>query len=174
MLALDEPPNKRLQPTARGWILGRAPRLNRKRWADDQWRGEVGKVTGIGGVFFKSKGDRAALAAWYRDHLGLQLEAFGGSILRWPDDTAEDRGLTVWRVAEKDTQWFSPSASPFMINYRVDNLDELLGQLRRAGVEIVQGPESHENGKFAWIMDPDGNKVELWEPKLWDPKNKGA
>jgi predicted enzyme related to lactoylglutathione lyase len=134
----------------------------------------MAKVTGIGGVFFKSRGDNAALAAWYRDNLGLALEDFGGAILRWPDDTAEDRGLTVWHVAEKDSQWFSPSSAPFMINYRVDDLDGMLAQLRAAGVEIVGGPESHENGKFAWILDPDGNKVELWEPKLWDERNKGA
>jgi predicted enzyme related to lactoylglutathione lyase len=134
----------------------------------------MAKVTGIGGVFFKSRGDNAALAAWYRDNLGLALEDFGGAILRWPDDTAEDRGLTVWHVAEKDSQWFSPGSAPFMINYRVDDLDGMLAQLRAAGVEIVGGPESHENGKFAWILDPDGNKVELWEPKLWDERNKSA
>ena len=81
---------------------------------------------------------------------------------------------TVWHVAEKDSQWFSPSRGSFMINYRVDNLLELLAQLRASGIEALQGPESHENGKFAWILDPDGNKVELWEPKIWDEKNKGA
>lgn len=134
----------------------------------------MAKVTGIGGVFFKSKGDPAALAAWYRTHLGMALEDFGGAVLKWPDDTAEDRGLTVWHVAEPASQWFSPSTSAFMINYRVDNLDALIAQLRADGVEIVSGPESHENGKFAWIMDPDGNKLELWEPMLWDAKNKGA
>jgi predicted enzyme related to lactoylglutathione lyase len=134
----------------------------------------MAKVTGIGGVFFKSTGDGAALAAWYREHLGLSLEDFGGAILRWPDDKADDQGLTVWHVAGKDSGWFSPSTSSFMINYRVDDLGELLAQLRAAGVPILQGPESHENGRFAWIMDPDGNKVELWEPKAWDAKNKGA
>ena len=128
----------------------------------------MAKITGIGGVFFKTKGDRAALAAWYQQHLGLTLEPFGGAILRWPDDKSDDGGLTVWHVAGKDSQWFSPSTSSFMINYRVDNLDELLEQLRVAGVQIVQGPESHENGKFAWILDPDENKVELWEPKAFD------
>lgn len=134
----------------------------------------MAKITGIGGVFLKSKGDGAALGAWYRTHLGMALEDFGGAVLRWPDDKAEDQGLTVWHVADKDSQWFSPSDSSFMINYRVDNLDELLAQLRADGVAVVGGPESHENGKFAWIMDPDGNKVELWEPKAWDPANKGA
>jgi predicted enzyme related to lactoylglutathione lyase len=134
----------------------------------------MAKITGIGGVFFKSRNDNASLAAWYRDNLGLALEDFGGAILRWPDDKAEDRGLTVWHVAGKDSKWFSPSDSSFMINYRVDNLDELLAQLRASGVTVVSGPESHENGKFAWIMDPDGNKLELWEPMPWDEKNKGA
>jgi catechol 2,3-dioxygenase-like lactoylglutathione lyase family enzyme len=133
----------------------------------------MAKITGIGGVFFKSKSDPAALAAWYQKHLGLPVEAsFGGAILRWPDDRAEDKGLTVWHVAKPDTEWFSPSASSFMINYRVDNLDEMLAHLREAGVEIQKGPESHENGKFAWILDPDQNKVELWEPLIWDDKNK--
>jgi predicted enzyme related to lactoylglutathione lyase len=134
----------------------------------------MARITGIGGVFFKSTNDNAALSAWYQKHLGLSLESWGGAILRWPDDKADDKGLTVWNVAKKDTKWFSPSDSSFMINYRVDNLDEMLAQLREAGVEIIQGPESHENGKFAWIMDPDGNKLELWEPMLWDEKNKSA
>ena len=134
----------------------------------------MARVTGIGGVFFKSTGDHAALAAWYQKHLGLQMEDWGGAILKWPDDKANDEGLTVWHVAQKDTRWFSPSTSSFMINYRVDDLGTLLEQLRAGGVTIVQGPESAENGKFAWIMDPDGNKVELWEPMAWDEKNKGA
>jgi predicted enzyme related to lactoylglutathione lyase len=133
----------------------------------------MAKVTGIGGVFFKSTKDSKALAAWYAKHLGLTLEdSFGGAILKWPDDHAEDKGLTVWHVAEKDTEWFSPSRASFMINYRVDDLAALLAQLKKNGVEIVQGPESHENGKFAWVMDIDGNKVELWEPKVWDERNK--
>lgn len=134
----------------------------------------MAKVTGIGGVFLKCRGDSAALAAWYQQHLGLPLETWGGAILRWPDDKAEDKGLTVWSLTDKDSQWFSPSDSAFMINYRVDDLDALLAQLQADGVAVVAGPESHENGKFAWIMDPDGNKVELWEPMLWDEKNKGA
>lgn len=134
----------------------------------------MARITGIGGVFLKCRGDASALAAWYEKHLGMPLESWGGAVLRWPDDKAEDGGLTVWHLAQRDSQWFSPSESSFMINYRVDNLDELLAQLRAADVQIVGGPESHENGKFAWIMDPDGNKVELWEPMPWDEKNKGA
>jgi predicted enzyme related to lactoylglutathione lyase len=134
----------------------------------------MARITGIGGVFFKSRNDRAALAAWYQEHLGISLEDFGGAILKWPDDKAEDKGLTVWHIAEKESQWFSPSDSSFMINYRVDDLGEMIAQLRAGGVEIIQGPESHENGRFAWVMDPEGNKVELWEPMIWDEKNKSA
>jgi predicted enzyme related to lactoylglutathione lyase len=134
----------------------------------------MARVTGIGGVFLKCRGDSKALAAWYQAHLGLPLETWGGAILRWPEDKAGDQGLTVWSLASSDSQWFSPSDSAVMINYRVDDLVALLAQLRAAGIEPVGGPESHENGRFAWIMDPDGNKVELWEPMAWDEKNKGA
>jgi predicted enzyme related to lactoylglutathione lyase len=134
----------------------------------------MARITGIGGIFFKSQGDSAALAAWYQTHLGLPLEDFGGAVLRWPDDKADDKGLTVWCLAKRDSQWFSPSNASFMVNYRVDNLGEMLEHLKAAGVDVLQGPESHENGKFAWIMDPDGNKVELWEPMVWDAKNKDA
>jgi predicted enzyme related to lactoylglutathione lyase len=132
----------------------------------------MAKITGIGGVFFKSRSDPKALADWYSRHLGLKLEVWGGAVLKWEEDTADDHGRTAWHVAKSDSKWFSPSTSEFMINYRVDNLDELLDHLKSAEVAILQGPESHENGKFAWIMDPDGNKLELWEPKLWDDKNK--
>ncbi len=132
----------------------------------------MAKVTGIGGIFFKSAGKGSELATWYETNLGLNLESWGGSILRWPDDKAEDGGLTVWSTADADSKWFSPSESSFMINYRVDNLDEMLASLKQNGVEIVGGPDSAENGKFAWIMDPAGNKVELWEPMNWDEKNK--
>jgi predicted enzyme related to lactoylglutathione lyase len=134
----------------------------------------MARVTGIGGVFFKAKSDHKALAAWYARHLGIQMEEWGGAILKWPDDKANDDGLTVWNLAASTSQWFSPSESSFMINYRVDDLDELLAQLREDGVAIVNGPESHENGKFAWIMDPDGNKVELWQPMAWDEKNRSG
>ena len=128
----------------------------------------MARVTGIGGVFFKSTSDRAALAAWYEKHLGFVLEDFGGAILKWPEDTANDGGMTVWHVAAPDSEWFSPSSAAFMINYRVDDLEGLLAQLRDQGVEIVGGPESHPNGEFAWILDLDGNKVELWQPKAWE------
>jgi len=134
----------------------------------------MARITGIGGVFFKAKENDRALAEWYKKHLGLELKDFGGAVLRWPEDGGEDKGLTVWHVAGPKSKWFSPSESSFMINYRVDNMDEMLTQLRAGGIAIHQGPESHENGKFAWILDPDGNKVELWEPKMWEEKSKEA
>lgn len=134
----------------------------------------MARVTGVGGIFFKTRGDRAALAAWYQEHLGMKLEEWGGVILRWPDDTGPDRGVTVWHVADRDTKWFAPSDASFMVNYRVDNLDELLAQLREGGVQVIGGPDADDNGKFAWIMDPDGNKVELWEPRARDEKNQSA
>jgi predicted enzyme related to lactoylglutathione lyase len=124
----------------------------------------MARITGIGGVFFKSTSDPKALAAWYQKNLGMSLEPWGGAVLRWPEDKGPDKGVTAWHLAKHDSQWFAPSNASFMINYRVDNLDEMLAQLRAGGVEIVKGPDSDENGKFAWVMDPDGNKVELWEP----------
>ena len=132
----------------------------------------MARVTGIGGVFFKASGAGKDLAAGYEKNLGMQRDDFGGVILNWQDDTAEDKGMTVWHTADGDSTWFSPSESAFMINYRVDDLAALIAQLEANGVAIQQGPEYHENGVFAWIIDPDGNKVELLEPKIWDDKNK--
>ena len=130
----------------------------------------MARVTGIGGVFFKSRNDAKELADWYEKHLGISREPWGGGILKWPDDPAPDGGMTVWHVADPDTEWFSPSDASFMINYRVDDLDGLLAELGAAGIEPIRGPESDDNGKFAWILDPDGNKVELWQPLAGDEK----
>ena len=118
----------------------------------------MAKVTGIGGVFFKSTSDHKKLAEWYSRNLGMQLESWGGAILRWTDDQAGDRGVTVWHVAEKNTDWFSPSPASFMINYRIDNMADMLETLQRNGVEILKGPQSDENGTFAWILDPTATK----------------
>jgi predicted enzyme related to lactoylglutathione lyase len=126
----------------------------------------MARVTGIGGVFFKASSE---LGTWYEKNLGIKLESFGGAVLRWPQDTAEDKGVTVWSTAKRESDWFP---GPLMINYRIDNMAEMLEQLRTNGVEIAKGPEFHENGAFAWVVDPDGNKVELWEPKLWNEANK--
>ncbi len=124
----------------------------------------MAKVTGIGGVFFKSTKDNAALARWYSDNLGIEAASWGGAILQWSDDKQVDGGQTVWTVAAADSKWFAPSDASFMINYRVDDLDALVAQLKEAGVEFAGEPQSDDNGKFAWVIDPDGNKVELWEP----------
>lgn len=131
----------------------------------------MAKITGIGGVFFKTQNPKE-LTDWYKTNLGLELEAWGGSIINWQNDVANDKGLTVWNLAPSDTKWFEPGTSSFMINYRIDNMDEMLLQLKAGKIDIIQGPEYHENGVFAWILDPAGNKLELWEPKMWDDKNK--
>ncbi|WP_291727991.1 VOC family protein [Leisingera sp. F5] len=132
----------------------------------------MARVTGIGGVFIKARGGAKELAEWYRDHLGLDLADFGGAVLNWQEDKARDGGLTVWATADPDGTWFDPSTSGFMINYRVDDMDGMVAQLTAADIPILKGPDAHENGRFAWIMDPEGNKVELWEPALWDEKSK--
>ena len=131
-----------------------------------------GRVTGIGGVFFLANSDNQVLSRWYEQHLGIRLEDWGGGVLEWKNDTAEDGGATVWNVAASDSDWFAPSRARFMINYRVDDMDQLIRKLRAADIELIDGPQYEENGVFAWIMDPEGNKVELWEPKLWDDANK--
>jgi len=125
----------------------------------------MAKVTGIGGVFIKSSKDKDVLNAWYRDNLGINFQDWGGAILEWSDDKQVDGGQTVWTTAAPDSKWFAPSESSFMINYRVDDLDGLIARFKENGVEIVKGPDDDFNGRFAWAMDPDGNKVELWEPK---------
>ena len=132
----------------------------------------MAKVTGIGGVFFKAKTDDKALRAWYQKNLGVKIEDWGGAALRWPEDTAEDKGVTAWHVAAPASKWFSPSESSFMINYRIDSMADMIEQLRAGEVPIHQGPEYHEQGAFLWVIDPDGNKIELWEPKKFDEKNK--
>ena len=98
----------------------------------------MAKITGIGGVFFKSRSDHKELAAWYHKNLGMPMESWGGTILEWSNDKAGDGGQTVWSTAAKDSKWFSPSESSFMINYRVDNLDEMLDQLKANGVEDLR------------------------------------
>ena len=123
----------------------------------------MAKVTGIGGVFIKSTKDKDALTAWYRDNLGLDVQSWGGAALRWgtPENPS---GTTAWSLFSADTTHFQPSDSAFMVNYRVDDLAALLDALAAKGCEIVGGPEESEYGKFGWILDPEGNKVELWEP----------
>jgi len=121
------------------------------------------KVTGLGGIFFKAD-DRGQLLAWYRDHLGLDVSEWG-SVFHWRESEATThRGYTVWCPFDQDADKFDPSIKPFMMNYRVGDLTALMAGLQDAGVEIVGEIEDHENGRFAWILDPEGNKIELWEP----------
>lgn len=122
------------------------------------------RVTGIGGVFFKAR-DPAALKAWYHDHLGIVPTDWAGTVFLWREmDDPARTGSTVWSPFPHDTAYFNPSAAPFMINYRVADLDRLLEALRREGVQVDDRIEQHEYGRFAWIMDPEGNRIELWEP----------
>jgi catechol 2,3-dioxygenase-like lactoylglutathione lyase family enzyme len=124
------------------------------------------RVTGIGGIFIKAR-DPKVLAAWYSDHLGVP-RANGAipPLFQWRDhDDPQRVGNTVWGLFQSDTKYFAPSTAPFMINYRVNNLDRLLARLRAAGITVEPKVVDDFNGKFGWVMDPEGNKIELWEPK---------
>jgi len=125
----------------------------------------MARVTGIGGVFFRAR-EPDALMQWYVEHLGLELQDWGGALFFWKDDEAvqSSAGVTVWRASDDD-EWFAPSTAGLIINYRVDDIDELLQQLAEAGIDPIEGPNEEFNGVFAWIVDPEGNKVELWEPR---------
>lgn len=121
------------------------------------------KVTGIGGVFFKCK-DPKAVNEWYKTHLGFETTPYGTSF-EWMDkDNPDKKGLTQWNAFPESTKYFEPSAKEFMINYRVENLEALIEQLKSEGVTIVDQMETYDYGKFVHIMDPEGNKIELWEP----------
>lgn len=120
------------------------------------------RVTGIGGIFFKSK-DPKALSAWYRDHLGLDVSDWGGAVFRW-GGVDSPAGMTLWSPFAADSNYMAPGTSPFMINFRVADLDALLVALRSEGCHVLDGTETSEQGTFGWVIDPDGNKVELWEP----------
>ena len=125
----------------------------------------MARVTGIGGVFFKAK-DPEKLKAWYVEHLGVEITEWGCAIFKWADDQkTQAEGMTVWQIADQNGDWFKPSTSQVMINYRVDDLDGLLKQLAAADISPIKGPDEEFNGRFAWVMDPEGNKVELWEPR---------
>lgn len=122
------------------------------------------RVTGIGGIFFKSK-DPKALAAWYQRHLGIPLEDWGGAVFSWKGPQNPDGvGTTVWSPFKADTTYFAPSEASFMVNYRVADLHALLAVLRAEGVQVDEKVDESEFGKFGWVVDPDGNKLELWQP----------
>jgi len=123
------------------------------------------RVTGVGGIFFKSENPEN-LYQWYERHLGIMREPHGqGASFEWRE--AEDpqrKGMTVWSIFPKQTTYFDPSRANFMINYRVDDLDALLMALKEEGVEVDPRREDYDYGRFAWITDPEGNRIELWEP----------
>ena len=120
------------------------------------------RVTGIGGVFIKAK-DPTALGAWYKTHLGIDVQDWGGAAFTWADsDGTPIGGTTAWSVGDGSN--FGPSNASFMVNYRVEDLAALLEALRAEGCDILETTDDPEYGQFAWIMDPEGNKVELWQP----------
>ena len=117
----------------------------------------MARVTGVGGVFVRSR-DPAALAAWYSRHLGVPTERYGGATFHW------DHGSTTWAPFPADTAYFGSSDQQAMVNFRVDDLRALLAELRTGGVEVLDKVEESEFGRFGWCVDLDGNRVELWEP----------
>ena len=121
----------------------------------------MARITGVGGIFFKAA-DPKALAAWYRDVLGITVENWGGALFS-PD--AQGPPHLVWSAFNQDTKYFAPSTREFMINFAVDDLDGMIAALKDKGVNILSRDDSDPNGKFAWLLDPAGTKIELWEPK---------
>ncbi|MCC6233946.1 MAG: VOC family protein [Verrucomicrobiales bacterium] len=122
------------------------------------------RVTGIGGIFFKAR-HAPELQAWYRKHLGIDVQDWGGTAFRWTDSAGQPTaGTTVWSIGPADNPQFAPSQSSFMINYRVEDVRALVDLLRSEGCHVLDSVEESEFGIFAWVMDPEGNKVELWQP----------
>lgn len=132
------------------------------------------KVTGIGGVFFKCD-DPEQMKQWYAENLGLITNEYGAPFEWRQAENPTKSGYTSWSPFSKKSDYFAPSEKPFMINYRVANLEELLAELRKDGVQVVGEIQTFDYGKFAHIMDPEGNKIELWEPKdeVFDDFYKG-
>ena len=125
------------------------------------------RVTGIGGVFFKAK-DPGRLMEWYSRHLGIEPMQKGESsaMFHWREKEDPDRlGYTVWAIFPSGTKYFDPSKSEFMVNFRVNDLDRVLKDLKNEGVRVDEKIEEYDYGKFGWIIDPEGNRIELWEPK---------
>ena len=125
------------------------------------------RVTGIGGIFFHAR-DPKALCAWYKKHLGIDVQEWGDTAyaaFTWADAEGNPTtGTTVWSIGAADGKRFAPSKSTFMVNYRVEDLAALLRALREEGCEVLEKTDDSEYGKFGWVMDPEGNKVELWQP----------
>lgn len=122
------------------------------------------RVIGIGGIFFKAR-DPQALRAWYREHLGMDIQEWGGMAFGWNHPDMCDRdGATVWSVFKESSNYFAPSSAPFMVNYIVHDLDAVLVALRAEGCAVDDKTDDSGHGKFGWVMDPEGNRIELWQP----------
>ncbi len=122
------------------------------------------RVTGIGGIFFKAK-DAPALQQWYKRHLGIDVQDWGGAAFTWTDSGGKPTGgMTVWCVSPEAGEQFVPGKASFMVNYRVEDLDGVLAALRDEGCNVLDKTDDSEFGKFGWVIDPEGNKVELWQP----------
>lgn len=122
------------------------------------------RVTGIGGIFFHAK-DPVALRDWYKRHLGIDVQEWGGTAFTWTDEAGNPAGgMTVWSIGAAGNDHFAPSKSSFMVNYRVEDLVSLLQTLRDEGCQVLEKMDDSEFGKFGWVIDPEGNKVELWQP----------
>ena len=122
------------------------------------------RVTGIGGIFFKAK-DPTNLQAWYKRHLGIDVQEWGGTAFNWADSDGKPiGGTTIWSIGPNEGDQFAPSQSSFMINYRVDDLYALVAVLKKEACNVLDKIDDSEYGKFAWVIDPEGNKVELWQP----------
>ena len=121
------------------------------------------KVTGIGGIFFKCK-DPKKITEWYQKHLGLETNPYGATFEWYEDGEGKKKAQTQWSPFSETTKYFEPSTREFMINYRVENLEALVEELKKANVEFVDAIETYDYGKFVHILDAEGNKIELWEP----------
>ena len=122
------------------------------------------RVTGIGGIFFTAR-DPAALRAWYQRHLGIDVQDWGGTAFPWTDVEGKPAGgTTVWSIGSAEGTPYAPSSAPFMVNYRVADLKGLLQALRDEGCQVLDKVDESEYGAFGWVLDPEGHKVELWEP----------
>jgi predicted enzyme related to lactoylglutathione lyase len=122
------------------------------------------RVTGIGGIFFHAR-DPVALRGWYKQHLGIDVQEWGGAAFTWADEHGKPTGgTTIWTVSDASGNCFAPSNASFMVNYRVADLHALVAALKAEGCNVLEKVDESEYGKFAWVIDPEGNKVELWEP----------
>jgi predicted enzyme related to lactoylglutathione lyase len=122
------------------------------------------RVTGIGGIFFKAQ-DAPALQAWYKRHLGIDVQPWGGAAFNWADSEGNPTGgTTAWLIAPESSDQFAPSSASFMVNYRVEDLPALLAALKAEGCYVLDKIDESDYGKFGHVIDPEGNKVELWQP----------